>query len=449
MHQLAAPLRRLFNAHSFNKCLLIQLVGKIASCPLIYRAITTSHLSGCHPFQSRGDIDAVLPVILQSAVSNMCVAMILGEGRKRLTAKETTMTSFGDYFCDLAPSRRDVVKGGAAAAISAAVIPLSRVLAAENAATVSGTVYESRSGAVGRQASDPGIAGVLVSNGHDVVKTDTGGRYTLPVEDESIIFVIKPTGYAVPVDEQMLPRFYYIHQPAGSPRSLDLRFRGIDPTGPLPDSVDFPLNKVDEPQAFDVILFTDPQPESQAKVDFIRDDVVNGLIGAQAAFGMTTGDIMFDDLSLYPRLNRIIGQIGLPWYNIGGNHDLNFEAPSAKYSRETFKRIYGLNYYAFEYGGILFLMLDNVNYLGFDPAKPRAGGKFEGRFDQRQLAFIANVLKEFPVDKLVVACMHIPLQTYVDQVDPIMNTVNRGDFLRLLAGRPHTVSLSGHTHTTG
>ena len=274
------------------------------------------------------------------------------------------------------------------------------------------------------------------------------GRYTLPVADESIIFVIKPTGYAVPVDEQMLPRFYYIHQPAASPQSLDLRFRGIDPTGPLPDFVDFPLKKVDEPQAFDVILFTDPQPESQAEVDFIRDDVVNGLIGAQAAFGMTTGDIMFDDLSLYPRLNRIIGQIGLPWYNIGGNHDLNFEAPSAKYSRETFKRIYGPNYYAFEYGGVLFLMLDNVNYLGFDPAKPRAGGKFEGRFDQRQLAFIANVLKEFPADKLVVACMHIPLQTYVDQVDPIMNTVNRGDFLKLLAGRPHTVSLSGHTHTT-
>ena len=47
MHQLAAPLRRLSNAHSFNKCLLIQLVGKIASCPLIYRAVSASHLSGC------------------------------------------------------------------------------------------------------------------------------------------------------------------------------------------------------------------------------------------------------------------------------------------------------------------------------------------------------------------------------------------------------------------
>ena len=50
-----------------------------------------------------------------------------------------------------------------------------------------------------------------------------------------------------------------------------------------------------------------------------------------------------------------------------------FEAPSAKYSRETFKRTYGPSYYAFEYGGVLFLMLDNINYLGFDPTKSRGG----------------------------------------------------------------------------
>ncbi len=359
------------------------------------------------------------------------------------------MKTFGDSFWDdLKPSRRDVVKYGAAAAISAAAMPVSPIFAAASSGTVSGNVYENRSGGV-RQTSDPGIAGVLVSNGRDVVKTDAAGRYTLPVEDESIIFVIKPTGYAVPVDEEMLPGFYYIHQPAGSPESLNLRYRGIDPTGPLPDSVDFALRKADEPQKFDVIVFTDPQPESEVEVNFIRDDVVNSLIGnSTAAFGMTTGDIMFDDLSLYPRLNRIIGQIGLPWYNIGGNHDLNYEAPSAKYSRETFKRTYGPPYYAFEYGGTLFLMLDNINYLGFDASKPRGGGKFEGRIGERQLAFIANVLKEFPADKLVVTCMHIPLQTYLDPTNPMMNTVDRGAFLKLLAGRPHTVSLSGHIHTT-
>jgi hypothetical protein len=351
----------------------------------------------------------------------------------------------GPVLVDGTPSRRDVVTGGAAA-ISAAVLPIG-AYAAEGA-MVSGTVYEDRSGGGGRQGSDPGIAGVLVSNGREVVKTDGAGHYTLPIEDESVIFVIKPSGYAVPVDEQMLPRFYYVHQPAGSPQSLNLRFRGIAPTGPLPQSVDFPLRKVDEPQAFDVILFTDPQPESHAEVDFIRDDVVSGLIGTKAAFGITTGDIMFDDLSLYPRLNRIIGQIGRPWYNIGGNHDLNFEAPSAKYSRETFKRTYGPNYFAFEYGGVLFLMLDNVDYLGSDKTKPLGAGSYEGRIGQRQLAFIANVLAAFPADKLVVSCMHIPLRNYLNPKDPATNTTDRGDFLKLLAGRPNTLSVSGHTHTT-
>jgi hypothetical protein len=349
---------------------------------------------------------------------------------------------------DHAPSRRDVIKGGAAAAISAATAPLTQARAAEGVTTVSGVVWEDRSGAGQRRPGDPGIAGVLVSNGREVAQTDANGQYTLPIDSEGVIFVIKPSGYVVPVDAQMLPRFAYLHQPEGTPASLSLRFRGIAPTGPLPASVDFPLRKVEEPKAFDVIVFTDPQPQSDAEVDFIRDDVVNGLVGVKAAFGMTTGDIMFDDLSLYPRLNRIIGQIGLPWYNIGGNHDLNFEAPNAKYSRETFKRTYGPTYYAFEYADALFLMLDNVDYLGFDAAQPHGGGKYEGRIGERQLAFIANVLAQVPSEKLVVVAMHIPLRNYLHPDDPAVNTVDRSALLKLLAGRPNTLSLSGHTHTT-
>ena len=82
--------------------------------------------------------------------------------------------------------------------------------------TISGIVYENVSGGHRRASSDPDIAGVLVSNGNEAVKTDAEGRYALPIDDKSIIFVIKPTGYTLPVDQDMLPRFYYINQPAGS-----------------------------------------------------------------------------------------------------------------------------------------------------------------------------------------------------------------------------------------
>jgi len=162
------------------------------------------------------------------------------------------------------------------------------------------------------------------------------------------------------------------------------------------------------------------------------------------AFGMTTGDIMSDDLSLYARHNRIIGQLGVPWHNVVGNHDLNRDAPDGRYSRETFKQTFGPSTYAFEYGGVLFLVLDNVEFLG-----AHAGGDcpYQGRFGKRQLAFVANVLKGTPVDRLVVAAMHIPLRTYLDPTDPASNTADYSALLRLLEDRP-SVSFSGHTHTT-
>jgi 3',5'-cyclic AMP phosphodiesterase CpdA len=349
---------------------------------------------------------------------------------------------------DIAITRRDVVKGGAAAAVTLAASAPAQPGFAQGASTVTGFVFEDRSGTGQRQPGDPGIPDVLVSNGREIAKTDAYGRYSLPIEEENIVFVVKPTGYMVPVEAgTMLPRFHYIHQPKGTPAELNLRYRGIEPTGPLPASVDFPLRKAAEPAKFDVLLFTDPQPESPVEVDFVRDDVVTALIGTTAAFGMTTGDIMFDDLSLFARQNRIIGQIGVPWWNIGGNHDLNYEAPGARYSRETFKRVFGPTYYAFEYGGALFLMLDNVDYLGTEPKRPRKDGKYQGRIGERQLAFIANVLKETPADRLVVVAMHIPLRTYLDPHGPALNTLDRGEFLKLIGNRP-CVSFSGHTHTT-
>src|SRR5262249_29710890 len=204
------------------------------------------------------------------------------------------------------------------------------------------------------------------------------------------------------------------------------------------DSVDFALRKADETDRFDVILFADAHAESAAAIDYIRMDVVNGLIGINVAFGMTLGDLMSDNLSFYDRYNRVIGQIGVPWYNIAASHDRKSRAAGRKSSSETFKRVFGPNYYAFEYGGALFLMLDNVDYRG---------GKYEGRFGAEQLAFVSNVLSETPTNRLVVAAMHIPLRSYLDPNDPTINTADGLELLKII-GDPPTVSFAGHTHTT-
>jgi hypothetical protein len=339
--------------------------------------------------------------------------------------------------------------GGSAGGIALALMEATEADAQkEPGATVSGLVFEDRDGSGVASPANPGLAGVLVSNGRDVAVTGPDGRYTLPLPDEATIFVVKPAGFMPPVDPLThLPRFYRHHQPKGSPTELNLTFEGLAPTGPLPNSVDFSLKRQDEPSAFDVVLITDPQPETEAEVDFIREDLIHALAGVDAKFGLAAGDIMFDDLSLYPRYNAIMGTIGLPWWNIGGNHDLNFEAPDRRYSRETYKRFFGPNHYAFFYAGALFLMLDDVDYLGADPKQPRGAGKNEGRLDEPQLEFVRGVLEHTPDDTLIIVVLHIPFRTTLGP-EAWQNLVNKQALFELFEGRRYTVSFSGHTHTT-
>jgi hypothetical protein len=286
----------------------------------------------------------------------------------------------------------------------------------------------------------------MVSNGLDVVRTASDGSWSLPVRDGDSVFVIKPAQWALPIDLATgLPRFAYVHAPDGSP-DLGFRFAGVAPTGALPASIDFALHRQGEAARFSAVLFTDPQPESLAEVGYIRDDVVAVVDASEAAFGITHGDIMFDDLSYYPRYNRIVGSLGLPWFNCRGNHDMNLEAPDNVHAAETFKRVFGARWLAFQYGGATFILLDNVDYLGTDASRPNGSGKYRGFFGERQLGFVRAVLENVPRDGLVVFSFHIPLKTLADST-VANNTVDARAFLEAIGTHSNTVSFCGHTHT--
>jgi arylsulfatase A-like enzyme len=279
-------------------------------------------------------------------------------------------------------------------------------------------------------AGDKPIPNVRVSNGRDIVRTNAKGKYELTVDRDDIIFVIKPKGYRTPLSEDKLPQFYYIHKPDGSP---NLKFKGVEPTGELPSSIDFPLYEQKEPEQFRAILFGDPQPRTQREVDFMAHDVVEELIGADASFGVTLGDIVFDDLDVFVPLNKTVALIGIPWYNVIGNHDINLDAQGDDQSDETFERIYGPAYYSFDYGQVHFMVLDDIEWH-----HPTPGGKgtYRGGLGDEQMAFIRNDLAMIPEDQLVVLLMHVPL----------VNVRDREELYRLIEKRPFCVSVSGHTH---
>jgi hypothetical protein len=261
-------------------------------------------------------------------------------------------------------------------------------------------------------------------------ETDKLGRWMLPKHAEAIYFVVKPRGYMTTLSEENLPRFYYIHR---ENEPLDLSGPTVHPTGPLPESIDFPLVRQTEPDHFQAIIMGDPQPRNLEEVNFLAHDVLEELVGTTAAFAVTLGDITFDRPELYPDINRAAGTVGIPFYNTHGNHDANYDGLDTYQHYETWRTVFGPRYYSFDYGPVHFVILSDVIF-------PEQGTRYVAGLGQQQLQWLEQDLSFVPEESLVVLAMHIPLQ-------PADRNADFARLYELLQDRPYTLSFSAHSHT--
>jgi len=247
-----------------------------------------------------------------------------------------------------------------------------------------------------------------------VVQTNASGLWTLPLSEA--IFVIKPANYSVPLNNSKIPQHFRLFKSADLLKSKSL------------SDVHFALHPQAEDTVFNVLLFGDPQARGLREVNFIMHDVVEECIGTDAAFGVSLGDIVADDPNLFKEISEGIAQIGVPWYNVFGNHDSDRGSNSDELSDETFEQYFGPSTYAFEYGEVAFINLKNIF---FNPK-----GKYKAHFTEKQLTFVKNYLSHVPKNKLVVLMMHAPM----------IRCGNSEKMLQIIADRPNTFSIAAHWH---
>ncbi len=152
-------------------------------------------------------------------------------------------------------------------------------------------------------------------------------------------------------------------------------------------------------------------------------------------------------------------RLGMPFFYLGGNHDLTNIA-----MRDFWEKRYGPRYYHFRYRDVLFLMLDSEDYSekrmmeiyqARDTALRIISGELEGEYEKstyyhmperrvgsmgvEQQLYFKNVLEEHPDARWTFVLMHKPLWMRED-------SQGLGPLEEALQGRNYTV-INGHFHT--
>jgi hypothetical protein len=331
------------------------------------------------------------------------------------------------------------------------------IRSASSGETIQGLVFNDLNGDSSHQPGEPGIANVLVSNGLDVVRTDANGRYEIGVRADMDLTVVQPAGWQVPVDLRMVPQFAYTHKPGGTPEPL--RFGGLPDTGPAPSQVNFPLRARSNPDNdFTCAAIGDSQTYSNSELSQFRDSAIADLVRMDLGSNdclVYLGDVVGDDLEVLERLLEVGSAVGVPQWMALGNHDIDFDASSDAHSSDSWRRIYGPNYYAFETGQVTFIVLDNIIYPCGEEELRLPGREFcvdsdrpvyNVRVHDTQLQWLENLLQHTPEDRLIVMAHHGPMLSFYASGSFQHQDDATAQIHALVAGR-EALSLSGHLHT--
>lgn len=307
---------------------------------------------------------------------------------------------------------------------------------------VKGFVFHDKNKNGTMDKNESGIRNQRISNGEKIVLTDRNGHFVIDAERNDVIFLIKPANWGIPINEYGIPRFFYNVRSDPSPKYL--KYKAFDTSLSL-ETVYFPLYKMNKSKKFTAIISGDPQPRDSTEIVYYRNEIVAQMLKEDnISFYVPLGDIMYDDLSLYPYYLEQVKNLGIPIWHVLGNHDLNYKAKNDREAHETWNTYFGPDYYSFEYGDAHFIALNTVYYEGWNKEQNKRGN-YLGALTETQLKWLENDLTYVPINKRIVLLSHIPIISDVYKGDRVEIT-NRESLYKLLTDYNSLLALAGHMH---
>ena len=283
------------------------------------------------------------------------------------------------------------------------------------AQVIQGRVFLDKNANQVQDKGEKGIARVWVSNGLDLVPTDKQGRFQIEAEPGQSIFPILPSGYGFTLEDPKYrgnAGFYY-----------------LDPQKQYGDTLalNFALKQVAQSSSFRIGAIGDIQVDNQEEFSYASRSILQELAQREDLdFTIFLGDLVNDNMGLLAPLKATLETLPMPSWTLVGNHDRNVEQPQAM--DDVFNRNFGADTYAFNYGQVHFIVLNNIYATG--------RRSYEGRISEDQLTFLKNDLQQVDPHTTVVISQHIPMA----------QTRNKDAVIALLEGFENVLFLSGHTH---
>jgi hypothetical protein len=316
-----------------------------------------------------------------------------------------------------------------------------------SAISLSGYVFHDKNNNGQKDKGEEGIKGVAISDQFDVVQTNADGNYQLDAKGYGLVFISVPDGYKA-------SKSYYL-------KTSDAT-RG---------TWDFPLTKISIPAEFKFIHASDTHI-SEASLNRTRR--LRALSDSlKAEFVLVTGDLIKDALrvpeseaaSLYEMYIRETKAFTMPVWSTAGNHEnFGIERQSSLvskknplYGKKMFHHYLGPNYYSFNYGGIHFIALDDIDFEDL---------WYYGHVDSVQVAWLRKDLAAVASTVPVITFAHMPmfsgglslsnfeedgpgrsLERQKGKLHYRHVVSNAQELLEILQAHPYPISLAGHFHS--